>query len=469
MSASDVLILGGGPAGSAAARLLATWGHRVRLVTARRPEEMTPALAESLPPSCARLFAVLGVERAIDAAGFVRSTGNTVWWGSDSRVESFGQGRRGWQVTTDRLARVLLESAREAGVHIEYRRASAEDAAHSEERFVLDCTGRAGVLARARGWRVYEPALKTVALVGRWRHPGVWNVPDSSHTVIESYADGWIWSVPIASGERYIAVMVDPRSSSLEGAGARAIYLGELRKAPRMAALTSGATCEGGPWGWDASMYHASCYADDRVLLVGDAASFIDPLSSAGVKKALASGWLAAVAVHTAVVHPGMRGPAFDFFAAREREAYAALRAMAVAHLADAAGAYERPFWSDREAIYQPQKDRDVEAAFERIRQAPELVVRQGAVTFENRPAVSGCEIVLERRLVQPSVPEGIRYLHDVDVVALVELAPGYRDVGDLFAAYTRLCGPVALPDFLLALATAVAREWLVWGIVSPC
>lgn len=73
------------------------------------------------------------------------------------------------------------------------------------------------------------------------------------------------------------------------------------------------------------------------MLLVGDAGSFVDPLSSAGVKKALASGWLAAVAVHTALVRPAMRDAAFRFFAAREREMYASLRAMTERHLGDAA------------------------------------------------------------------------------------------------------------------------------------
>ncbi len=52
--------------------------------------------------------------------------------------------------------------------------------------------------------------------------------------------------------------------------------------------------------------------------------------------------------------------------------------------------------------------------------------------------------------------------MRDVDVITLIDLAPHYSDVPDLFDAYCRESGPVALPDFLRALATALARGWLV-------
>jgi flavin-dependent dehydrogenase len=458
---SDVLVVGGGPAGAAAARLLALWGHDIRLIT-RPPAARAPTLAESLPPSCRKLFSLLGVERAVEEASFIRSTGNTVWWGGgEGRIEPFAGEERGWQVRADVLADLLLASARQAGVAVHYERATVASITDAKETLVLDCTGRAGVIARARGWRRYEPALKTVALVGAW-HGDAWAVPDPSHTLIESYSDGWIWSVPVSPATRYIAAMVDPRSSNLENGAAREIYLAEIGKAPRFRALVADARLAAGPWGWDASMYSATRYADERTLLVGDAASFIDPLSSAGVKKALASGWLAAVAVHTALRHPNMRQTAFDFFAAREHDVYERFRAMTERFLSEAAAAHAHPFWTDREFPDAVSQD-DVEAAFARLRAAPVLSVRRGPIRVENKPAVSGSEIVWERRLVDGGHPEGVRYLRDVDVLALVELAPGQRDVGALFGVYVARNGPVALPDFLRVLATALARGWLTW------
>jgi hypothetical protein len=55
-----------------------------------------------------------------------------------------------------------------------------------------------------------------------------------------------------------------------------------------------------------------------------------------------------------------------------------------------------------------------------------------------------------------------VRFVADVDVVALAEMAPQALDVPGLFDGYCRHVAPVALPDFLRALATAVARGWLV-------
>ena len=161
------------------------------------------------------------------AAGFVRSTGNTVWWGSDwPRIERFADGELGWQVTTDCLATVLAEAARSAGARIEHARLAAEDAAAIDAPIVLDGSGRAGLVARARGWRVAEPALRTVALVAAWRHDGWPAAPDQTHTLIESYTDGWRGRCRSGDGTRHVAVMVHPRTTDLAKAQpAREIYL----------------------------------------------------------------------------------------------------------------------------------------------------------------------------------------------------------------------------------------------------
>ncbi len=80
---------------------------------------------------------------------------------------------------------------------------------------------------------------------------------------------------------------------------------------------------------------------------------------------------------------------------------------------------------------------------------------------LERRPAIGGNEIVLEPRLVTPTDPVGVRFLYDVDVVTMVELAPTCRQVPDLFDAYVKRAGPVDLGGVSDGLATAVAG-WLV-------
>lgn len=244
-----------------------------------------------------------------------------------------------------------------------------------------------------------------------------------------------------------------------------ALYREQLGRSRQIARLITGATLATGPAGWDASMYHATRYVDDNILLVGDAASFLDPLSSAGIKKALASGWLAAVAVHTALARPAMRETALAFFASREAEVYASFRSMTERFFSEAAAGHPHPFWSDRSEEPASTSDRQaVEAAFERLRQAPQFrVARSSSVTVEPRPAVRGDEIVMEPRLVSGGEDAGVRHAFDVDLVALIDLAPVYTSVPDLFAAYNQRHARVALPDFLGALATTLAHNWLVW------
>ena len=483
----EILVIGGGPAGAAAARLLASWGHAVLIVT--RPAA-DARLAESLPPSCAKSFDAIGVAPAIERAGFIRSTGNTVWWGEDApRVERFAEGGHGWQIEAEALAAVLLDEAVRAGAQLERHVCSIDRSDGSEgesnpplpaadqrrptadqpEAFVLDCSGRSGVLARAHGVREYDEGPRTIALVASWRSEGHWNVPDPTHTIVESYEGGWAWSVPTSTRHRQVAVMIDPERSGLaRGRPARDIYLAEVAKTREFWSLVRHATFDAGPWGWDASTYHARRYAEGNWLLVGDAGSFIDPLSSAGVKKALASGWLAAIVAHTCLRRPEMQPHALGFFNDRETEIHLRFAALTRRMLSNAAAGHAHRFWADRwdETASPGEDDEDeagVRAAYERIRQSPALHVRRApGLVAEPRPAVSGSEIVLESRIVDSAAGSGVRFVRDVDVIALIDLAPQHHQVPDLYDAYCRTSSPVTLPDFLRALATAVSKGWLV-------
>ena len=454
-----MVVLGGGPAGATVSLLLATWGHPVHLITRSIDDH---GLAVSLPPSCGKLFDAIGVGDAVARAGFIRSTGHTVWWGSDApRIETFAAGSLGWQVEVGRLSSVMLERAVEAGVQVERRLAAA-----TQHPFVIDCTGRAGVLARHKNLREYDQGLRTVALVGEWRRDGNWPVPDDTHTLIESYDDGWMWSVPAAAGVRHIAAMVDPRRSELSrGGSSKDVYLAEIAKTRVFSHLVSGASLHHGPRGWDASQYRAREYAGDGWLLAGDAGSFIDPLSSAGVKKALASGWLAAIVAHTCLVNPSMRSHALDFFTAREREIEQHLSRESRRFLMDASAGHPRPFWDERAEARSDQRDDTgaVQRAFEQLKARDEWKISIGPGTLiEPRPIIRGNEIVLEAHLTAPGDRHATRYVRGIDMLVVAELAPSTRSVPDLFDACVRRLGPLPLHDFLFALATAVARGWLV-------
>lgn len=502
MPTFDVVVLGGGPAGYAAASVLARRAHRVALVRPASP----PAgpLAESIPPSAGRLLDEVGARDALDRGSFHRNTGNTVWWaGEDVRTEAFPEGRQGWHVDRAGLERALAGAAESGGVAVlagvsarsagrgdggRWTLACEKEGGEAETLdagWIVDATGRHGLLARA--WRQPDRSTTTLAVVRRWRRRDGWPGAFAGQTLVESYPDGWAWSVPLSDDVRCFTVMVDHRISELAGHEPASLLDAELAKTRHLAGLLGGAVPDGEAWACPASLYTSSRFAEPGLLVVGDAGSFIDPLSSYGVKKALASGWLGAVAVHTALVDPAMTDDALAFFEAREREVYRQYRGTSAAFFQQAAAVYATPYWETRAEAARvaagatpapgarPDPDdtplpgdadvpeAQVRAAFEILKARPSMDAVPGPdLRSRSRPAIEGLRIVRADHLATDAYPAGLRHVRGVSLHLLVDLAGRHTDPGALWEAYNRGAPPVSLPDFLTALSTALAAGILV-------
>jgi len=453
-----------------------------------------------VPPSARKLLSELGVLEAVEQAGFHPNEGNTVWWaGGPVRSETFADDDRGFHVDRAGLERVLGEAAETFGVRVH---AATARAAEEEEGawtvrcdgpdgtarslrapWVLDATGRHGLLARREG-RQADRGTTTLALVRRFTRDDAWDGAQGTHTLVESYEDGWAWSVPLDARTRCVTAMVDQRHADLEGVDVSAMLDAELAKTRQLSEPLEGARPAGDAWACPASLYTASRFGRPGLLLVGDAGSFIDPLSSYGVKKALSSGWLAGVVAHTALVDPPMTRTAVELFDARERAVYESYRRVSARFFEEAAAAYGHAYWTARAeaartagtaadpSVADPDDpwtsalpEAEVRAAFDAIRSRERLAAERGpSVRPLERPAIHGHRVVLQPHLATDRCPHGMRWVRGVDLEALVAVAPSHAEVPDGWSAYNGVAAPVTLPDYLTALATAFAAGILVHG-----
>lgn len=437
-------MIGGGPAGSTVARLLALRGFAVEL--RHQPPAAKHSLAETLPPSIRNVFHLLGIQRHIDAAGFYRTTGNTSWWATSRKQQENYENASGYQVLRADFDALLLRLAEKSGVRI----TNATD--DTTARFTLDCSGRAGVLARQ--FRVPQPGFRTVALSAIWR--GVFRGVDPTHTLVEAYRNGWVWAIPIAPDRRYVTVMTERGRK----------YDQEWRQTRAIRKLLASCTQEGPAWGCAASLYYARRYATEDSLFVGDAGSFADPISSFGVKKALTSAWVAAAVVTTCLRHPERSAMALDYFNARERQAYTDHVRQAAAHYFEGAKRFPTPFWTTRAAQHEVLQESlpQLRAALHRLRAASSLQLKlSDEARFEPQPAINGEEVSLRPALMMPGWPAGQEFYYGVNLAALAHLAESHHQLAALYESYLRREPPATLAAFLTALSYLMAAQVLVW------
>jgi flavin-dependent dehydrogenase len=316
----DVVVIGGGPAGSSTSTLLAQQGHSVAVFERERFPRFH--IGESLIPETYWVLKRLNMLPKMQASHFVRKYSvqfvnaagreSAPFYFRDNKPHECSQT---WQVERGEFDQMLLENARAHGVdayeavHVlevlfEGDRAAGvriRDAGgtHREVRanVVVDASGQAAMLQNRFKLRVWDPVLNKGAIWTYWQGAYRDTGKDEGATMVLQTADkkGWFWYIPLHDDIVSVGVVApfDYLFKNRKGSHEQT-YQEEVAACPAVQKRIDGATRRTGYFVTRDYSYRSTRVAGDGWVLVGDAFGFLDPLYSSGVLLALKSGELAA-------------------------------------------------------------------------------------------------------------------------------------------------------------------------------
>lgn len=320
----DVVVAGGGPAGSTAAAFLAKAGHRVCLIDKAAHPRFH--IGESLLPWNMPILKRLGILPDIEKLGVLKRAADFTTPDSDCYERfDFSQAMRGTPPTAFQVRRSEFDAAlfRHAGRQgadlmentrirdIDFSDPAAvvvtADGPDGNEvrlssRFVVDASGRDTLLSRAQGWKRRHPTHRSAAAYGHFRGVARRPAPDEGNISIYWFHAGWIWMIPLSDGSMSVGVVAPPAWFAREEAGAGAAdtaFHAGIAASPPAAARMADAEPVNGLQATGNFSYFSDHMHGDRHLLVGDAFAFVDPVFSSGVYVAMSTAEAGAKAVDT--------------------------------------------------------------------------------------------------------------------------------------------------------------------------
>ncbi|WP_174188403.1 NAD(P)/FAD-dependent oxidoreductase [Nocardia barduliensis] len=311
----DAIVIGGGPSGAAYAITMSQGGRSVLVLEKDKFPRFH--IGESFLPYTADMLELLGVLDKMPGHGFPIKRGLDLILPEGNRlvdIEATGEyGYRPWTYQVERALfdKILLDAAAEAPgvtvlqeaavkelifsgeriVGVRFERDGVMDSATA--RFVIDASGRAGVIPRRLGLRTTDNQLKMAAVFKHF--DGLderYNPTREGDTQIGVHADGWMWAIPIR--DDIISVGAMTPVDVLRDSSPEEVFDTALQRLPRIAQRLTGTKEWHSLRGERNFEYHSDTLVGPGYFIVGDSGCFTDPVFSAGVFLALATGRRAA-------------------------------------------------------------------------------------------------------------------------------------------------------------------------------
>ena len=312
----DVLVVGGGPAGSAISSLLAEEGWNVHVLEKDRHPRFH--IGESLLPHSLPMLKRLGVLPGIEKIGLPKYGAEIVSpYHNRSRILYFSRALDGsqpfaYEVKRAEFDEILFKNAAAKGAHlhegvrakhVEFRPGlthlvQAEDGTGQsiiwETKFVVDASGRDTFLSGQFGGKDRNPHHNSAAVFGHFegvkRLPGI----DEGNISIVWFDYGWWWIIPFKDGTTSVGAVCWPSYISTRKVPLEPFLQDTIALCPPVAERMANATLIGRAYAAANYSYRRETMRGDGYLMVGDAFAFIDPVFSSGVHLALNSATLGA-------------------------------------------------------------------------------------------------------------------------------------------------------------------------------
>ncbi len=323
----DILVIGGGPAGSTAAALLAERGEDVVLL--ERETHPRFHIGESLLPRNTAILDRLGLSEQVAALGVHKPGAEFVSDATGQRVHfSFALGldqqyTYSWQVRRSEFDKLLFDTAAARGARTEQGtrvtamqfaalggraqvEATGPDGAirRYAPRFVLDASGRDTFLASKLGTKRSNKHNTTAALYGHFRGVERRSGELEGYITVHLVDDGWFWMIPLPDDVMSVGFVGDAPAFKGRTGTPHNLFMARLMGSPSVRARMAGAELLGDVTSTGNYSYRSTEAHGDGYLMIGDAFGFVDPVFSSGVLLAMTAGEMGADVASTYLQQP---------------------------------------------------------------------------------------------------------------------------------------------------------------------
>jgi flavin-dependent dehydrogenase len=324
----DIVIIGGGPAGSTAGTLLAKKGWKVAILEKEKFPRFK--IGESLLPGSLSTFERMGVKEKIDRADVIVKYGGKIVSACGTRSTRFlfsdvfrCQYPTAYQVERSMFDKLLLDHAAECGCRV-WPDTQVTDVAFDADgvtvhtatdqfraKYIIDCSGRHSLIAARFKLRQNYPQLRKFSLFAHFegvdREEGI----NGTLTKMIRGRDRWIWMIPINTKKTSIGVVLDAEAFKRMKLKPEIVFAQILQENPEVMGQMARAERVTEVHAAGDFSFRNKRFTGDRWVLAGDAAGFIDPVWSSGVFIAVLSGEKAADMLDRTLRQPQRRAAEF--------------------------------------------------------------------------------------------------------------------------------------------------------------